>query len=107
MYLIPSCTAIENALTSYLEEVDLHRDYVHMSDLGRVITSYLWYCTLAGIDQLEEVKLDAIPVAFFKSTKGTTDRVLTDLEKAIIVESVNNALANPLQVTQSQYTVAP
>lgn len=107
VYLIPSCTAIENALTSYLEEVDLHRDYVHMTDLGRVITSYLWYCTLAGIDHLEEVKLDAIPVAFFKSTKGTTDRVLTDLEKAIIVESVNNALANPLQVTQSQYTVAP
>ena len=107
IYLIPSCTSIENALTSYLEETDLHRDYVHMSDLGRVIASYTWYCTLAGIDQLDEVKLDAIPVAFFKSTKGTEDRVLTDMEKAIILESVNNALANPLQVTQSQYTEAP
>jgi len=107
IYLIPSCTAIENALSSYLEETDLHRDYVHMSDLGRVITSYTWYCTLAGIDHLDEVKLDAIPVAFFKSTKGTTDRVLTDAEKAIILESVNNALADPLHMTQSVYTTAP
>ena len=107
VYLIPSCTAIENALSSYLEETDLHRDYVHMTDLGRVITSYTWYCTLAGVEQLDEVKLDAIPVAFFKSTKGTEDRVLTDMEKAIILEAVNNALANPLEMTQSQYTVAP
>ena len=108
VYLIPSCTAIENALTSYLEETDLHRDYVHMSDLGRVITSYLWYCTLAGIDHLEEVKLDAIPMAFLKSTSDKTqDRVLTDAEKAIILESVNNALQTPLAVTQSQYTTAP
>ena len=107
VYMIPSGTAIENALSSYLEETDLHRDYVHVSDLGRVIASYTWYCTLAGIDQLDEVKLDTIPVAFFKSTTGTTDRVLTDMEKAIILESVNNALANPLQMTQSQYTVAP
>ena len=107
VYLIPSCTAIENALTSYLEETDLHRDYVHMSDLGRVITSYLWYCTLAGVEELDAVHLDAIPVAFFKSTKGTEDRVLTDIEKAIILESVNNALKNPLEVTPSQYTTKP
>ena len=62
---------------------------------------------MAGVDQLDEVKLDAIPVAFFKSTKGTQDRVLTDGEKAIILEAVNNALANPWNMTQSQYTVAP
>ena len=107
IYLIPSGTAIENALSSYLVEKDLHRDYAHASDLGRVIASYTWYCTLTGIDQLDEIKLDAIPVAFFKSTKGTEDRVLTDMEKAIILESVNNALANRLRMTQSQYTEAP
>ena len=108
IYLIPSGTAIENALSSYLVEKDLHRDYVHVSDLGRVISSYTWYCTLAGIDHLDEIQLDAIPKAFLKSTSDKTqDRVLTDAEKAIIVESVNNALANPLQMTQSQYTVAP
>jgi len=108
IYLIPSGTAIENALSSYLEEKDLHRDYVHVTDLGRVISSYTWYCNLAGIDALEEVKLDAIPKAFLKSTADkTVDYVLTDAEKAIILESVNNALKNPLQMTQSQYTEAP
>ena len=107
VYLIPSCTAIENANSSYLEETDLYRDYVHMNDFGRLITAYTWYCTLMGIDHLEEVNVDAIPVAFFKSTTGTEDRVLTDAEKLIILESVNNALANPLEMTQSQYTVAP
>ena len=108
IYLIPSGTAIENALSSYLEETDLHRDYVHVSDLGRVIASYTWYCTLAGIDHLEEIQLDAIPKAFLKSTSDKTqDRVLTEAEKAIVLESVNNALANPLHMTQSQYTVAP
>ena len=108
IYLIPSGTAIENALSSYLTEKDLHRDYVHVSDLGRVISSYTWYCTLAGIDHLDEIQLDAIPKAFLKSTADKTqDRVLTEAEKAIVLESVNNALANPLQMTQSQYTVAP
>ena len=108
IYLIPSGTAIENALSSYLEETDLHRDYVHVTDLGRVISSYTWYCNLAGIDHLDEIKLDAIPKAFLKSTADkTVDYVLTDMEKAIILESVNNALANPLRMTQSQYTVAP
>lgn len=106
-FLIPSGTAIENAVTSYLEEKDIHRDYVHASDFSRVIASYVWYCKLAGIEQLEEIKLDVIPRNFFKSTVGVEDRVLTDMEKAIILESVNNALKEPLKITQSQYTEAP
>lgn len=108
IYMIPSGTAIENALSSYLEEKDLHRDYVHVSDLGRVIAAYTWYCTLASIDHLDEIKLDTIPMAFLKSTADKTqDRVLTEAEKAIILEAVNNALANPLEMTQSQHTTAP
>lgn len=106
-FLIPSGTAIENALSSYLEEKDLHRDYVHASDLGRVIASYTWYCKLAGIDKLDEIKMNVIPKNFFRSTTDPVDRVLTDAEKAIILESVNNALAEPLKMTQSQYTTAP
>ena len=39
--------------------------------------------------------------------KSDSDGNLTDAEKAIVLESVNNALANPLQMTQSQYTTAP
>jgi hypothetical protein len=107
-FVIPTGTTIQNAWSSYLEEKDLHRDYAHASDLGRVMAAYTWYCVLTGITQLEEIKLDAIPKQFLKSTADKTqDRALTEMEKAIILESVNNALANPLKITQSQYTVAP
>lgn len=106
-YLIPSGTVMENALSSYLTEKDLHRDYAHATDLARVMVSYTWYCSLVGIDRLDEIKLDVIPKNFFKSTLAAEDRVLTDAEKLLILESVNNALANPLQMTQSQYTEAP
>lgn len=107
-FVIPTGTTIQNAWSSYLEESDLHRDYAHASDLGRIMTSYTWYCMLMGIDQLEQLKLDAIPKAFLKSTEDKTqDKVLTDMEKAIILESVNNALKNPMEMTQSQYTEAP
>ena len=105
-FVIPSATAFENALSSYLEETDLHRDYVHATDLGRVIAAYTWYCKLMGIEKLEEIKLSSIPVKFLNSTSSDTDVVLTDTEKAVILESVNNALANPTKMTQSKYTEA-
>jgi hypothetical protein len=107
-FVIPTGTTIQNAWSSYLEEKDLHRDYAHASDYGRVMTSYTWYCMLMGVEQLEQIKLDAIPQRFLKSTEDKTqDRALTDMEKAIILESVNNALKNPMEMTQSQYTEAP
>ena len=107
-FVIPTGTTIQNAWSSYLEEKDLHRDYAHASDYGRIMTSYTWYCMLLGIDHLDEIKLDAIPKQFLKSTEDKTqDRVLTDMEKAIALESINNALKNPMEMTQSQYTEAP
>ena len=107
-FIIPSGAAIMNAWTSYLTEKDLHRDYTHTTDLGRVIQAYTYYCRVAGIEQLEEVKLDTVPKVFLKSAEDKTqDRPLTEMERAIILESVNNALATPLEVVQSQYTTAP
>ena len=107
-FVIPTGTAIQNAWSSYMTEKDLHRDYGHATDFGRVMTSYVWYCILMGIDQLEEIKLDAIPKVFLKSTEDKTqDRVLTEEEKAIMLESINNALADPMHMTQSQYTEKP
>lgn len=105
---ICSITAVQNACTSYLEETDLYRDYTHSTDLGRVMTAYVWYCRLMGIEKLDEIKMDVIPKQFLKSAKDKTrDRVITEAEKRIIVESVNNALAHPLEITQSRYTEAP
>ena len=104
---ICSITAMQNACTSYLTEKDLYRDYTHSTDLARVMTAYVWYCKLLGIDKLGEVKLDVIPKQFLKSAKDKTqDRLITEAEKLLILESVNNALARPLEITQSQYTKA-
>lgn len=107
-FVIPSGTVFENALSSYLVEKDMHRDYVHATDLARVMVAYTWFCVLTGVEKLDEVKLDAIPRALLNSTiDKSKDRVLTESEKALILETVNNALANPLQMTQSQYTQVP
>jgi hypothetical protein len=51
-------------LSSYLEETDIHRDYIHATDLGRVIASYTWYCKLMGIEKLEEIKLSGKNLKF-------------------------------------------
>lgn len=106
-FMIPSGTAIENALSSYMEETDLHRDYAHATDIGRLMAAYTYYCRLAGVEQLEQIKLDVVPKIFFKSSTSPVDWELTDHEKELILESVNNALANPLQMTQSKFTEAP
>ena len=105
--VIPTGTAIENAHTTYMGDKDLYRDYAHASDFGRVIAGYVWYCTLLGIDHLDDIKLTGIPKAYFQSNSGPQDITFTQLDKDIIIESVNNALKNPYQVTQSQYTEAP
>lgn len=105
--MIPSGTVFENALSSYLTEKDIHRDYAHATDLTRLMTAYTWYCVLTGVEQLTEIKVDSVPRKFLVSTLGSGDWTLTDSQKAIILESVNNALKNPLQMTQSQLTEAP
>ena len=106
--LIPTGTAMQNAWSSYMEDKDIQRDYAHANDFGRALTAYVWYCKLMGIEHLDEIKLDAIPKQFLKSTEDKSqDRVLTEMEKAIMLESINNALAHPLEMTQSQYTTAP
>ena len=105
--LIPSGAAVENAITSYLGEEDLLCDYAHATDLGRLIAAYTWYCVLAGVEQLETISLDAIPARFVATSIVAGDRILTEDDKALIVESVNNALKNPLTITQSQYQQEP
>lgn len=107
-FIVCSGTASMNASSSYLTEKDILRDYTHATDFSRVILSYTWYANIMGLEKLDAIKLDAIPKKFLNSTQNKAiDRPLTEMEKAIILESVNNALANPYKITQSQYTVKP
>ena len=107
-FIVCSGTATMNASSSYLTEFDVLRDYTHATDLARVILSYTWYANIMGIEKLDAINLDAIPKNFLRSTQNkAVDRPITDAEKDIILESVNNALAHPYGITQSQYTVKP
>lgn len=88
--VIPAGTAVQNARTSYFKD-NLTMDGYHLNTLGEVITGYTWYATFVG-KTLDEVKL----------TQVTDSFTLSDSNKEVIVETVNNALKNPYEVTQSQ-----
>jgi len=88
---IPAGTAIQNARTSYIGD-NLTRDGYHLNALGEIIGGYMWYATFVG-KPLDGIKLDQIP--------GSIS--LSEENKAVIAESVNNALNTPLAVTESAY----
>ena len=91
-YIIPAGTAIQNARTSYIGD-NLTRDGYHMNELGRVITSYTWLATFMG-KPLEKISF----------TNVSENLTLTDSDKAVIMEAVNAALAEPFAVTPSAIT---
>ena len=106
-YRIYSITAVENAITSYLGQKGIKRDYTHLTDIGRLIAAYTCYCEIYGIEELTEIKVDAIPRSFLKSTVDkSADLVLTEAEKAVVLEAVNNTIKHPLEITQSKLTEA-
>ena len=86
--IIPAGTAVQNASTSFLGDT-LTRDGYHLNDIGRVIASYAWYAMLNGTT-LEQVNLE----------KAGGFSIYPEL-KDVIVDSVNNALAKPFEVTPS------
>lgn len=89
--MIPAGTAVQNARTSYLGD-SLTADGYHLNDIGKIIATYTWVASLTG-KPLAEVHMDQIPGSI----------LLDGNLKNVIIESVNNALKNPYQVTQSNY----
>ena len=88
---IPSGTAIQNLRTSYLGDT-LTRDGYHLStDIGRYTAALTWYKELTGADITD---LTVVPKAY----SNITDHL------PAIKEAVNNAIANPFEVTPSTYT---
>ncbi len=86
--VLPVGTAIQNARTGFVGDT-LTRDGFHLSDLGRTIASYTWYAVIDG-QPLYTVNVDKIGA-----------QKLTDSHKKLIVEAVNNAIAEPYAVTES------
>lgn len=94
--LIPSGTAIQNARTSYFGDT-LTKDTYHLNNLGRAIAGYTLWSILTG-KELTEVNLG--PVNSYDLPEMLE---LTDEDRQVIIESVNNAIKNPWEVTQSAY----
>ena len=95
--IIPSGTAIQNARTSYFGDT-LTKDTYHLNNLGRVIAGYTLWSILTG-KELTEVNLG--PVSSHDLPEKLT---LSDSDRQVIIECVNNAVKNPWEVTPSTYT---
>lgn len=98
--IIPSGTAVQNARTSYFGDT-LTKDTLHLNNLGRVIAGYATWATLTG---KPITQIDLPPV---RSYDLPEDVILSEADKAVIMEAVNNAIANPWEVTPSGYPEKP
>ena len=105
-YLFPCATAFQNAKSSaFVEDRDIHRDFIHGTDYGRLIAAYTWYCGLTGTD-IRDCKFAPVHYGILRDEarrKAEEDWVLTDLQRKILVESVENAYKKPFELTVSQY----
>lgn len=101
-----NATAIQYAIEWMgMHEQDMYRDYTHVSDLGRLTVSYLWYAKLTGKTSIGDPKYTLVsqtlensrqPLGYAKDYSQYSD---------VIKNSVNFALADPYGVIQN-YTYA-
>lgn len=98
--IIPSGTAVQNARSSYFGDT-LTKDTLHLNNLGRAIAGYTVLATLTG-KELTEVNLG--PVNCYDLPQNL---VLSDSDRQVIIESVNNAIKTPWEVTPSSITEKP
>ena len=87
--IVPNGTAVQNARTSHIGD-NLCRDvYCHLTlDFGRYIAGLTMVAAVTGVD-ISEISYAPAGVS--------------EIQKAIAIESVLNALANPFEITQSKY----
>lgn len=95
--VIPSGTAVQNVRTSKIGDT-LNRDSMHLNSLGYIIAGLATYGALTG------KPIESVGISQFPASTYTSNYVITDEYKQIVIDSVNAALANPYQVTQSAFT---
>ena len=101
--IIPTGTIIQNARTSAFGD-HLTRDTFHLNNYGAIFAAYGLYSVLTG-KEITEVNIDAV-AASQQNGIGGAEKItepLTETQKAIIIECVNNGIKNPYQVTPSTY----
>ena len=98
--IIPTGTAVQNARTSYFGDT-LTKDTYHLNNLGRAIAGYTLFSILTG-KELTQVNLG--PVNCYDLPQNLE---LSDSDRQVIIECVNNAIKNPWEVTPSAFTEKP
>ena len=103
--IIPTGTVIQNARTSEFGD-HLCRDTYHLNNYGGIMAAYGLYAVITG-QELTEINIDPVyTTVTMNNGIGGADKIeipLTETQKAIMIESVNNALKNPFALTESQY----
>ena len=103
-YVFHSGTAIQYASETHgvpeadpTRVYDLYRDYVHLSDFGRLIVAYQLYAQIFGLEELTQVNVNLIPQAMRATAREQAfgNLTITDTHKQAIIASVNYALQNP------------
>ena len=96
---ISSAAAIMHAyLASGVPQVQLWRDYTHLTDYGRLIASYAFFTQLTG-RHLTEVKVNAIAAHLrHRRARVLGDMAVTDEMKQVILAAAAYALENPWQL---------
>lgn len=101
--VLPAGTAIQYANHMLGQtDVDLYRDYTHMSDLGRLIVAYTWYAQITG-ESIDEVLVDMVPAAERPTHRQTAlgDFTVTAEMKQVIKDAANYAMEHPLEVPKA------
>lgn len=105
-FLLPCVTAMQNAKSSALiKDSDIHRDYIHATDYGRLIAAYTWYCGITGTN-IRDCKFGPVYHGILIDNlmrNSGKDLVMTELQQNILIEAVENAFKEPYQITVSQY----
>ena len=89
-YVIPSGTAFIRACAALGNNV-MYNDYIHASDFGRLMVSYVWYSAITG--KTVTALPDAVPGVLHRTNNG--DRPITTEEKAILLDCINQAFTDP------------
>jgi hypothetical protein len=104
--IIPTGTVVQNARSSFIGD-HLCRDTYHLNNLGGAFAAYGLFATLTG-RTLTEINLDFKTAADTNGiVKNANNEPLTEAQKAVIIEAVNNAMANPFHVTSSAIITQP
>jgi len=105
-YIFPCAAALQNAKSaSCVEDKDIHRDFIHGTDYARLIAAYVWYCQITGTN-IRDCKFGPVPNGIVRDNivrNSGKDYEISEQWKQVLIESVENAIAHPYELTQSQY----